>query len=76
MVEGEREEKEEKKRKSKKRTKKEYLNKMEKKIEFWDVECIVRAPTLDVLNVPNAKYLAYLAHQTPENTKYQMFQIS
>ena len=34
VVEGEREEKEEKKRKSKKRTKKEYLNKMEKKIEF------------------------------------------
>ena len=33
-VEGEREEKEEKKRNSKKRIKKEYLNKIGKKIEF------------------------------------------
>ena len=33
----------------------------------------LRAPTLDVLNVPNAKYLAHLAHQTPKNTKYQTF---
>ena len=42
-VEGEREEKEEKKRNSKKkRNKIEYLNKMGKKIEFWDVECIVK----------------------------------
>ena len=40
-VEGEREEKEEKKN-SKKRNKKEYLNKMGKKIEFWDVKCIVK----------------------------------
>ena len=26
----------------KKRNKKEYLNKMGKKIEFWEVECIVK----------------------------------
>ena len=38
-VEGEREDKKEKKRNSKK---KEYLNKMGKKIEFWDVGCIVK----------------------------------
>ena len=42
-VEGEREEKEEKKRNSKKKGNKiEYLNKMGKKIEFWDVECTVK----------------------------------
>ena len=41
-VEGEREEKEEKKRNSKKMIKKEYLNKMKKKIKFWDVGCIVK----------------------------------
>ena len=42
-VEGEREEKEEKKRNSKKKGNKiEYLNKMGKKIEFWDVEYIVK----------------------------------
>ena len=35
-VEGEREEKEEKKR----NIKKEYLNKMGKKIEFWNIGCI------------------------------------
>ena len=40
-VEGEIEEKEEKKI-VKKRNKKEYLNKMGKKIEFWDVGCIVK----------------------------------
>ena len=40
-VEGEREEKEEKKRNSKKK-KYIYLNKIGKKIEFWDVGCIVK----------------------------------
>ena len=37
---------------------------------------MLRASTLDVVNVPNAKYLAHLAHQTPKNPIYQMFQIS
>ena len=41
-VEGEREEKEEKKRNSKKKIKKEYLNKIGKKIEFRDVGGIVK----------------------------------
>ena len=44
-VEGEREENEEKKRKSvkkKKGNKIEYLNKMEKKIEFWNAKSIVK----------------------------------
>ena len=41
-VEGEREEKEEKKRNSKKKIKKEYLNKIGKKIEFRDVWGIVK----------------------------------
>ena len=41
-VEGEREEREEKKRNSKKRNKIKYLNKMGKKIEFWDVGYIVK----------------------------------
>ena len=42
-VEGEREEKEEKKRNSKKRENKiEYLNKIGKKKEFWNVGCIVK----------------------------------
>ena len=41
-VEGEREENEEKKKSKKEKNKKEYLNKMGKKIEFWDVRCIVK----------------------------------
>ena len=36
----------------------------------------LRASTLDVVNVPNVKYLAHLPHQTPKNLIYQMFQIS
>ena len=46
-VKGEREDNEEKKRKSKKKKKKrrnkiEYLNKMGKKIEFWNAKSIVK----------------------------------
>ena len=47
-VEGEREEKEEKKRNSKNRIKKEYLNKMGKKIKFWNIWCIVK--WYDIIN--------------------------
>ena len=35
----------------------------------------VKASTLDVVNVPNAKYLAHLPHQTPKTSFYQMFQM-
>ena len=36
----------------------------------------IRAPTVDVPYVPNAKYLAHLAHQTPFDPIYQMCHIS
>ena len=35
----------------------------------------VRASIVDVSNVPNAKYLAHLVHQTKKNPFYEMFQI-
>ena len=36
---------------------------------FFSFSSPLRAPTLDVLNVPNVKYLARLAHQTPKKHK-------
>ena len=41
-VEGERWKGEERERNSKKIIKKEYLNKLGKKIEFWDAGCIIK----------------------------------
>jgi len=41
----------------------------------WTVKkrrIVIRASTI---NVPNAKYLAHLAHQIPKNFIYEMFQI-
>ena len=35
----------------------------------------IRASIAVVPYVPKAKYLAHLAHQTPKNLIYQMFQI-
>ena len=32
----------------------------------------IRASTVGVVNVPNAKYLAHLPHQTPKTPIYQM----
>ena len=37
---------------------------------------LLRAPTADVPYVPNAKYFAHLAHQTPFDPIYQMCHIS
>ena len=33
----------------------------------------LRAFIVDVLNVPNVKYLAHLTYQTPKNHIYEMF---
>ena len=36
------------------------------------VNMLFRASTAGVVNVPNAKYLAHLPHQTPKTPIYQM----
>ena len=41
----------------------------------YDLTSWLRASTLDVVNVPNVKYLAHLPHQTPKDFIYQMLQI-
>ena len=51
----------------------EHLSSKVESLDKISAKLQIRAPTLDVLNVPNAKYLAHLTHQTPKNTKYQMF---
>ena len=61
-----------------------FKGKKEKKIRFcmkvedlgfWSSTSI-RAPTANMGYVPNAKYLAYIPHQTPFDPIYQMCHIS